>query len=149
MKKLFIVLSLVFAVLISNAQMATVYVPVNQTYVAAPTTYVLTDAVTQYLLIKAPQHNVATQDLLVKLDSLTGNHTYIAVGLYGRKFDTSAWVQIGSTVTWKGTTSSHDTTLVISNTTGNRYRDYKVSYTGTGTGTSRITLQQFKLYFEN
>lgn len=129
--------------------MATIYVPVNQTYTAAPTTYVLTDAVTQYLLIKASQHNAATQDLLVKLDSLTGNHTYIAVGLYGRKFDTSAWVQIGSTITWKGTTPSHDTTIVISNATANRYRDYKVSYTGTGTGTSRITTQQFKLYFQN
>ena len=146
MKKYFAILMLVCVALISNAQMATLTIPVNNSYISTDTNYTLTNAVTQYLQVNAPQNYPTTQDFVVNLDSLSGNHTHVAVALYGRKFDTSAWTAIGSAVTWTGTTA--DTTIVISNATANRYRAYKVLYTGTGTGTTRVDLQQFKLYFD-
>lgn len=149
MKKVLLFIVLLLGYVTTQAQMATVNIPVGQSFVDVQTNYTLSNAVVQYLLVKAPQHNVATQDFLVNLDSLAGDHTNVAVALYGRKFDTAAWTAIGSAVNWKGTTSSHDTTIVISNATGNRYRDYKIQYTGTGTGTTTIDVQQLKLYFQN
>lgn len=146
MKKFLFIALFGLIALFSQAQMSTITVPTGLTYISHATDYTLTNAVTQYLLVKAPQHYPATQDILVKLDSLAGDHTNVAVSLFGRKFDTDAWVAIGSAVNWKGTTA--DTTIVISNATLNRYRDYKINYLGTGTGTTTIDLQQLKLYLE-
>jgi hypothetical protein len=148
MKKLLFLLVIMLSWVVGNAQMATVTIPANLTYAAAPTTYTLTNAVSQYFQVNSAQHKAGTQDFLCHLDSLAGDHTNVSVALWGRKFDTSAWVAIGSAVNWKGTTSGHDTTIVISNATANRYRAYKIVYTGTGTGTTTITTQQFKLYLE-
>lgn len=145
MKKFILSFILLFAVLVTNAQMATVNIPVGNTYTSLTTDYTLTNAVVQYLQVNAPQNYPCTQDFLVNLDSLAGNHTHVAVALFGRKFDTSAWVAIGSAVTWTGTTL--DTTIVISNATANRYRAYKIQYTGTGTGTTKLDFQQFKLFY--
>lgn len=146
MKKYILGLIMLFGVMFANAQMATVTIPVNNTFVSVQTDYNVTNTTVAYLLVKAPQNYIATQDVMVKLDSISGNHTNVAVALWGRKFTNSAWVAIGSAVNWKGTTA--DTTIVISNTTANRYRDYKISYTGTGTGVTKIDYQEFKLYFE-
>ena len=77
---------------------------------------------------------------------MSGNHTNVAVALYGAKFATSAYSAIGSAVNWKGTTG--DTTIVISNATANRYRYYKIVVTGTGTGVTKIDSQELKLYAE-
>lgn len=146
MKKLFFIALFGLIALLSQAQMATVTVPTGLTYISTTTDYTLTNTTASYLLVKAPQHFPTTQDILVQLDSLAGNHTNVAVSLWGRKFDTGAWVAIGSAVNWKGTTA--DTTIIISNATATRYRDYKINYLGTGTGTTTIDLQQFKLYLE-
>jgi hypothetical protein len=108
--------------------------------------YTLTNTTAGYTLYKAAMPTAATQDFIVKLDSISGNHTNVAVAVYGQKFDNSAFVQIGSTLNWKGTTL--DTIIVFSNATANRYRNYKVLYTGTGTGVTKVDYQQFKLYTE-
>lgn len=129
-----------------QAQMATVTIPTGQTYISYAIDNTLTNTTASYLLVKAPQHYPTTQDILVRLVEGTGNHTNVAVSLFGRKFDTGAWVAIGSAINWKGTTA--DTTIIISNATENRYRDYKINYVGTGTGTTTIDLQQVKLYLE-
>jgi hypothetical protein len=145
MKKLFILIVLAFTVSATIAQTATYRM--NQiTFKEVNTDYTLTNAVAQNFVWNAGQNWTCTQDFLVNLDSLAGNHTNVAVALYGKKFSTSAYAQIGSTVNWAGTTS--DTTIVISNATANRYRFYKVIYTGTGTGTSTIDIQAMKLYYE-
>ena len=131
---------------IVSAQTTIGYVDKGNTYASVATDYTLTNAVANSYIFSGKQDYKATQDFLVNLDSLAGNHTNVEVALYGRKFATSAWAAIGSAVDWAGTTS--DTTIVISNTTATRYRDYKIVYTGTGTGTTTIDLQQLKLWLE-
>lgn len=98
---------------------------------------------TYFLLIKAPQHYKTTQDLYVKLNNVSGGKGTVL--LQGQKFDDGAWVNIGSAVTWAG--SSADTTIVISNATATRYRNYKVLFTRTA-GKWLIYDSKLKLYFE-
>jgi hypothetical protein len=146
MKKL--LLLFVFAAFSSAiyAQLGTAYVTTPNTFVSVSTDYNITNTTAGEYIFKGAQHTPSTQDFLVELDSVSGNHTNVEVALYGRKFDSAAWASIGSAVDWAGTTA--DTTIIISNTTANRYRDYKVVYTGTGTGVTKVDLQEFKLYQE-
>jgi len=146
MKKIIFIAILGLLAIFSQAQMATVTIPVGQTYASYGTDHTLTNTTASYLLVKAPQHFPTTQDILVQLTDGATPHTNVAVSLLGRKFDTGAWVAIGSAINWKTTTA--DTTIIISNATANRYRDFKINYVGTGTGTTTIGLQQVKLYLD-
>ena len=51
-----------------------------------------------------------------------------------------------ATATWKGTTA--DTVIILSNTTANRYRYFKITLTGTGTGVTKVSDQELKLWRE-
>jgi len=149
MKKFIFILSLIFVALIGNAQTVTFNpLPLTDSKFVTASPYVITDATVRTFYLETSKQTPTTQDFYMKLDSLTGNHTYIAVALYGAKFSDTAYSQIGSTITWKGTTTSHDTTIVISNATSNRYNFFKWTVTGTGTGTSRVVKQSLKLYLE-
>jgi len=120
---------------------------VNATSQLVTTDYVLTNTTARNFIFTAPQPKPTTQDYVIDLDSLAGNHTNVAVALYGQKSTLKGdWTQIGSTVNWKGTTA--DTVIIISNATANRYSLYKVTATGTGTGTTTIANQWLKLYQE-
>lgn len=145
MKKLFLLIAFFSLALFSQAQTASVELG-GKTYAAITTDYTLSNATAQYFEFHAAYEKPATQDVLVKLDSLTGDHTNVAVALWGKKFSDSPYVAIGSAVNWKGTTS--DTTIVISNASANRYTYYKITYTGTGTGTTKINTQRLKIYLE-
>lgn len=119
----------------------------NATSQLVSTDYTLTNATVRNFIFTAPQPKPCTQDFVIKLDSLSGNHTNVAVALYGQKSTIKGdWTQIGTTVNWKGTTS--DTVIVISNATANRYSLYKAGLTGTGIGTSKVDTQALKLYQE-
>lgn len=129
-----------------SAQMATKSIGLGVSEVRDNTNYTLTNEVAQYWFVKANQKVPTTQDFIVKLDSLSGDHTNVAVQLMGQKSpDKGDWTNIGSAVNWKGTTA--DTTIVISNATATRYRNYKVVYTGTGTGKTTIDIQELKLWY--
>lgn len=145
MKKLFLFICLLVSFAVS-AQLATVQLNLPNTYVKVNATYNITSTTVGYMLFKAGANTPTTQDYAVKLDSISGNHTNVAIKIYGQKFDSGAYAQIGSTINWKGTTK--DTLIIFSNATLNRYRNYKVEYTGTGTGVTRLTYQEFKLYNE-
>jgi len=145
MRKFIAILMLVFVAFIGQAQTKTTELG-TATYADVLTNYTLTNTTAQYFVYHAAKEKPATQDYLVTLDSLSGNHTNVAVTLYGKKFTDSAYAAIGSTVNWKGTTA--DTTIVISNATPNRYTYYKVLFTPTGTGTTKVNLQRFKIYLE-
>jgi DNA-binding beta-propeller fold protein YncE len=148
MKKLLFVLMsfmMVFA-FGSMAQNKTVTIPTGNSYIDVAHTAADTVSATRtsyFLLIKAPQHFKTTQDLYVKLDSISLSKGTVL--LQGQKFDNGAWVNIGSAVTWNGT--SADTSIVISNATATRYRNYKVLFTRTA-GKWLIFDSQLKLYFE-
>lgn len=145
MKKLLFFLAAMFCFVLVNAQTATV--DMNKvTYSVITTDYSATNTTELWFKFSAGKDFPATQDFRVELDSLSGNHTNVAVALYGRKFSGDGWTAIGSAVNWKGTTA--DTTIIISNATANRFREYKVGYTGTGTGVTKVDKQEFKLYLE-
>ncbi len=148
MKKFLAILMLVFVAFISNAQTVTYYpMQLSDTKFVSSGTYVLTNTTARNFVLETSKQVPTTQDFYVKLDSLAGNHTNVAVALYGAKFSDTAYDQIGSTVNWKGTTK--DTTIVVSNATANRYNYFKWVLTGTGTGTTTVTKQQLKLYLEH
>ena len=152
MKKIISILFIVFFAVSANAQMNTVSIPSGSSYVKpvislTNTDFRITNTTAKYTLLNAAQNFPCTQDFSISLDSISGNHTNVAVAVYGQKsFLKGDWTQIGSTINWKGTTS--DTTIVFTNATANRYRSYKIVYTGTGTGVTRVKALEFKLYFE-
>ncbi len=153
MKKIILFLMLMVA-FVSTAQ--TVTLPTmagaaqdkNATSQTVVTDYTLTATTVRNFIWTAPQPKPTTQDFVINLDSLTGNHTNVAVALYGQKSQYKGdWTQIGSTVNWKGTTA--DTTILISNATANRYSLYKTVVTGTGAAsTTKIDVMGLKLYLE-
>lgn len=146
MKKIIALFAIMLTLAVTvNAQLTTSVLDKTKTYVEVTTDYTLTNAVAGYWQINAQNDWMTAQDVIVNLDSASGNHTNVAVALYGRKSDqTSTWTAIGSAVNWKGTTS--DTTIIISNTTEVGYRQFKVLFTGTGTGTTTISNMEFKLW---
>lgn len=145
MKKILFLIAVLFVAVSATAQLATLAIPAGQTYKTYSTTHTITNTTAGYFLYNAIQQVPTTQDYIVRLDSVSGNHTNVAVVLQGQKFPESAWTTI-ATVNWKGTTA--DTTILISNATANRYMNYKVTFTGTGSGVTSIKNQKFKLYFE-
>lgn len=152
MKKLILfILAMCFGV-IASAQIATISIEAPKVYGAGA--YSATNTVTRitnttagYILFKAGNYFTTTQDFAIKLDSVSGNHTNVAAQVYGQKSELKGdWSTIGSAVNWKGT--SKDTVIVISNATANRYRNYKIVLTGTGTGVTRVLNAELKLYQE-
>lgn len=128
----------------ATAQDATFYIKSSNTIDKVTTDYTITNTTVVWFLWNAERNMRATQDYEVNLDSLAGDHTNIAIALYGRKFSDDSWTQIGSTI--NSTTGT--ATETINNTVANRYRQYKVSFTGTGTGTTTIDWQKFKIWNE-
>jgi len=146
MKKL-ILMFVIAIVAVTFTQAQTVNMPIGATYAEYNLPVTVTNTVTSTTYFNAAVHQPATQDFRVKLavaaaaDTLTN----VVVTLSGTKFG-DTWTTIGSAVNWKLTTA--DTIITISNATLNRFRKYKVTYTGTGTGTVVVNPQKFKLYLE-
>lgn len=146
MKKIVLLItSMLLFVCLVQSQTAT-HVLGKTTYIEVGTDYSATNTVETWMLFDAPKDEPLTQDYQVELDSVSGNHTNVAVSLYGRKFVGGTWVIIGSAVNWKGTTA--DTTIIMSNATANRYRQFKVGFVGTGNGVTKIDNQKFKIWLE-
>lgn len=145
MKKIMLFIVLMFAFAISNAQTATLS-PVKSggTYIDYTTDNVLSNTTAKWFQFNFEPDAYVACNLLVNLDSLAGNHTNVAVAVYGRINDLQTWTAIGSAINWVGTTS--DTTIVFASTTEAAYRQFKVLYTGTGTGTTTIDRQSFKVW---
>lgn len=153
MKKVLFLLLMLFSLVVAQAQVATVNVLIPNTYgiaqspTAVASIYKITNTTAGYVLFKAAMNNGSKQDLVVKLDSVSGNHTNVAVQLQGQKSALKGdWTNIGSAVNWKGTTA--DTVIVISNSTFNYYQNFKVVYTGTGVGVTKLTSASLKLWLE-
>jgi hypothetical protein len=133
MKKLMIVLALMFTVMISSAQIATIDIPKGTSYYNYPTDVTLTNNTQKYFVFNIQSDNYTAQAFIVHLDSLAGNMTSCAVNLSGRVSNqTATWTSIG-TITWGGTTA--DTTIIYLNATESAFRQFKLNFTGGGTGT--------------
>ena len=106
-------------------------------------TDVINGTTTTYsVIVKAPQDYASIQNVYLKLDSVSTPRA--TVQLQGQLFDSNAYVNIGSAVSWHG--NHRDTSIYISNATANYYRNYKVLVTRT-LGTARINDVQFKQWF--
>ena len=147
MKKLILILAIAFVAFAARGQTATVTLAEDITYYVIENDYTLTNTTVMWFQWTAPKHIRATQDYQVNLDSLTGDHTNIAIKLFGKKFTDDSWTQIGETVNSTGS-ASHSETETISNTAINGYRFYKAEFTGTGTGTTKIDWQKLKIWRE-
>lgn len=153
MKKIIFIFALLLSFVCAEAQIATATVLYPNTYgaIVSPTAsaniYKITNTTAGYLLFKAPMPKGSKQDFTIRMDSVSGNLTNVAVELYGQKSALKGdWTKIGSTVNWKGTTA--DTTMVISNATFNYYQNTKLVFTGTGTGVVKLTQAQGKWWLE-
>jgi hypothetical protein len=153
MKKIILMLVMLISMVAISAQIATVNILVPNTFgqIVSPTAtadiYKITNTTAGYTLTKASMNSGSKQDFVIKLDSVSGNHTNVAVAVYGQKSALKGdWTQIGSTVNWKGTT--RDTVIVISNATYVYYQNFKKVYTGTGTGVTKIGYDYTKLWLE-
>ncbi len=144
MRYLFILALLLVITSTAAAQTATIPVASKFTYYNLTTDYTLTNTTTSWFKWQAAKDYRSTQDFETHIDHLAGTHSNVAVSLWGRKFSADSWTQIGSTVNWKKTTS--DTTIIISNTVTNRYREFKSNFVGTGTGTETIASQALKIW---
>ena len=143
MKNLFLITVLVSFTMCLQAQFLTSKLNSND-YVTELTsqTYSIENTTAGYWYVIAPKIAPTAQMVTVKLDSIAGDHTNVAVQLQGRYNSHSAWANVGSAVNWTGATA--DTTFNIVNTTENGYRHFKLLFTGTGTGETQISTLFFK-----
>jgi len=153
MKKFLFLIVAILAFFTAEAQIAKAKILVPNTFggTVSPTAtaniYKITNSVAGYILTEAAVNNGSKQDFVIKLDSVSGNHTNVAVAIYGQKSALKGdWTQIGATVNWKGTTK--DTVIVVSNATFTYYQNYKKVYTGTGTGVTKLVYDYTKLWLE-
>lgn len=150
MKKLIFVLALMFTFVISNAQVATVSPAISGgTIVDYPTSITLTNTTAKYMIFAFDPAWENAQSYIVQLDSASGDHTNVAIAVYGRVNSLDTWTAIGSAINWKGKAASTgmDTTIKFTNSTEYAYRQFKVLFTGTGTGTTTIANQTFKIWY--
>ena len=144
MKRLFVIMGIMLIASMAYPQMLTTHGSKGQTYFNIATDYTLTNTTARYWEIITPQDWPTAQVATVAMSGVT-THTAVALNLYGSVSDRAAWVAIGSTVTW--CTTTHDTVVVISNTTENTYRFFKLVFTPTGSTTTTIKNMEFKQYF--
>lgn len=154
MKKIIFILVAILALCTAQAQIATAKILIPNTFgsIVSPTAtaaiYKISGTVAGYELFKAAMNSGSKQDFTIQLDSVSGNHTNVAVAIYGQKSALKGdWVQIGSTINWKGTTK--DTVITVSNATYVYYQNFKIVYTGTGSpGVTKLTAAYVKLWLE-
>jgi len=149
MKKLFVLISLAFIVLVANAQTATIALADNN-YITSAVDYSITAATVRNIIFDARGADwTTTQDFLVNIDSVAGYHSSMSIQLHGAKFATGAYSTIGSAVVYYGRNAgvSTDTTIILSNATATRWNFFKIAITPVGaTGVSKIDAFEVKLY---
>lgn len=148
MKKYILLLIVLMAGIFATAQ--TVTFPImdtETTYTYVGTDYSFTNNVARVFVFPTRSHYQTKQDYVIKLDSVSGNHTSVTVVLAGSKSAIKGdWTTIGTVVWTTVPKPSADTTIIISNATANQYRYFRATVTGAGTGVSKVSDQEFKLW---
>ena len=136
---------LVFAVATASGQMLTTSLGNEITYAKITTDYTLTNTTARFWQVETAADYYNAQNFIVNLDSAGGNHTNVALVVYGRISDLDTWTVIGDTINWVGTTS--DTTIKFTNATEVAYKQFKLLFTGTGTGVTTISQMEFQQWY--
>lgn len=119
------------------------------TYSYVGTDYSFTNSVARVFVFPTRSHYKTAQDYVIRLDSVSGNHTSVTVVLAGSKSALkNDWTTIGTVVWTTVPKPSADTTIIISNATANRYRYLRATVTGAGSGVSKVSDQELKLWRE-
>lgn len=146
MKRLILLLLLVAITFVASAQSGTYQMVKGTTMVNVATDYTVTNTTEKWFLFKAEKDQPISVDYQVLLTKGTGSHTDMSVQLYGRKFSGDAWSAIGPAVTSGTITTTY--LLTVSHPGNVQYREFKLGFTGTGTGTTTISNQQFKVWYK-
>lgn len=150
MKKYIILLVAMIIGVFATAQTVTLpALDTETTYSYVSTDYTFTNNVARVFVFPVKQHYKTAQDYVIKLDSVSGNHTSVTVVLAGSKSALkNDWTTIGTVIWTTVPKPSADTTIIISNATANRYRYFRATVTGAGTGVSKVSDQELKLWRE-
>jgi hypothetical protein len=146
MKKIVLFLSILALGMVAMSQKVVIPTPTvtGSTYQYVSTDYTLTNTLGRSFVFSLPLAWPATQLATIHLDSLTGNHTAVAVTLYGQTSAVKGDSTSIATKTWASTGA--DTTITLINATANRYVKYILHVKGTGTGTTRVADMELKLF---
>lgn len=142
MKKLIFLIAILLTGLFADAQTVYSYGKDNQTYFENTTDYAMVGTRTRDWVITAPCDFPTAQLFTCALSGDSAHYT-VQLNMYGRVSDLAAWSAIGSPILWCQTTS--DTVIVFSNTTENRYRQYRALFTPGGKG-GTVTNMELKLF---
>ena len=150
MKKYIILLIALIIGVFATAQTVTLpALDTETTYSYVSTDYTFTNNVDRVIVFPTRSHYKTAHDYVIKLDSVSGNHTSVTVVLAGSKSALkNDWTTIGTVVWTTVPKPSADTTIIISNATANRYRYFRATITGVGTGVSKVSDQELKLWRE-
>ena len=150
MKKYIILLIALIIGVFATAQTVTLpALDTDITYSYVSTDYTFTNNVARVFVFPTRSHYKSAQDYVIRLDSVSGNHTSVTVVLAGSKSVLkNDWTTIGTVVWTTVPKPSSDTTIIISNATANRYRYFRATVTGAGTGVSKVSDQELKLWRE-
>lgn len=128
----------------ASAQMKTSKLSKKKSYVFSTTNYTLTNTTARYWQIETQPEYYSAFQVGMTLDSASGNHTDVQINCYTRLNAVDTWSSTGDVINWKGTSS--DTNIIITNGTERAGRQWKILFTGTGTGTTTIDSLTFKRY---
>lgn len=148
MKKYIVLLIALMVGIFATAQTVTFpALDTETTYTYVGTDYSFTNSTARVFVFPTRSHYQTMQDYVIKLDSVSGNHTSVTVVLAGSKsLIKNTWTTIGTVVWTTVPVPSADTTIIISNATANQYRYFRATITGAGTGVSKVSDQEFKLW---
>jgi hypothetical protein len=144
MKKILIILAFIALTAVVRAQTATIDMGNYslRTYAIAQT---LTNTTGKWFQFNAPKDVPISINYSCLLTKGTGSHTETTVQLYGKCFTGDDWTLIDTGLSGTITTTA---TVSLKETNHLQYRYFKVLLTGTGTGTTVITSQNFKIWLQ-
>lgn len=143
MKKLILITVLLALMGSLSAQTATIDLLAGNTSAVYKVSQTLTNTTVKYFQWNAPQAVPISVNYSATLTKVTGTHTDVLIELYGKCFVGDAWTLITS-----ANSGEISTTYAVSlkSSASNQYRYFKTVYTGTGTATTTITNQEFKIW---
>ena len=148
MKKVLLLLSLIFIVIISDAANRTGAIRPGDTMLSQPMTFDASDTIvtsgTYTITISNPQKYIQNQTFTSTVATVSGSPS-VTITAYGKTTSGGSWVQIGSPVTW---TSSSNNPIEISSATQVNYNYLKLAYVCSG-ATQKVKVTAFDVRTAN
>ena len=131
--------------MVGFSQAYTLYGQKDQTYWKSTTDVNIDTTKAKYIIIDASHITYpTTRHFYAEIDSVVGNHTAVAVTLHGRNFDGEGWTSLPIIATNLGVDSKIP--VHFHDTIASPYRKFKITFTGTGNGRSKLDVMEFKLF---